>query len=786
MKLIPNLLVAITVLFGTSLMQPALAKSFHSKPPPEQIKAPPGPVLVPPTVQLDVAASDVDGDNLTFEWRTTDGTLSATIGTSVSWTLPNGPGLHFAYVLAKDGHGGYTEKRVIVSTDDIGTTSVVTGGPSTSAPPSLDIPGAIMRGHLRQGVGWNNPDGTYGGSRKIYPARLWGRPDISSADPTFFQADQKGDIASSKVAVGENPDFQCSYDGGITNFYCGFGNTGGPGIITGERAHIDYTGMDFTNSGLMDGLWLVGNVLQTDGSRCGMRNFFFGTDVTATVRVTTKIRSIRPIKDRTIAGDTDPGIDGLIIPINKEIKVGPRNFWYVNSWGDYYIPTQLDPTERPLSVKVKVNCEAEPAVIRPVTLIYDPALPDDAMFVDFEIPNTPPTVTALTATLGTTVIAQLGGPGAPKPSDVLDDPEHFLGYKGLDSRMGSCQYYRAIGVVSGCDSDGGLQNPITFDRWKQEHKMAPYNESNPEYTASFVNEVDLNLTRIHTGTHVGQDHLAFVVCNFLGPTDPSQPAVDLAVANAQSGRNLVACVAMDYSISPGVNSDQPFIKFMIFGPSGELLPSINLDGRREKFVPGVCVACHGGEHYAGSYPENGTGVANVGASYLPYDVDNFAFSSQPGLTQTDQLDQIKLLNELLLLTQPVQGMADLITAWYASGSNVPDESYVPPTYAASQNLTDYYQGVIKPFCRTCHVAYGGSFNSEDYNTFYDGHLVSNICGGSSHPARGSKMPNSQVTYDKMMTGPGIDAYRAYLESLFPPGNVPVCTPGEPSNIWPSN
>jgi len=82
-------------------------------------------------------------------------------------------------------------------------------------------------------------------------------------------------------------------------------------------------------------------------------------------------------------------------------------------------------------------------------------------------------------------------------------------------------------------------------------------------------------------------------------------------------------------VSPGVNNNQPFIRFLIFGPSGQLLPSINLDGRREKFVPGTCVVCHGGDHCAGKFPDDGTGAADVCGHFLPYDVGNFEFSIDP-------------------------------------------------------------------------------------------------------------------------------------------------------------
>jgi hypothetical protein len=89
------------------------------------------------------------------------------------------------------------------------------------------------------------------------------------------------------------------------------------------------------------------------------------------------------------------------------------------------------------------------------------------------------------------------------------------------------------------------------------------------------------------------DNTAAVVCNHLGATDffnPAQSDVDTAVLNAVNNEDLVGCVAMDYMVSSGVNNNQPFIRLLIFGSSGQLLPSVNLDGRREKFVPGTCHA----------------------------------------------------------------------------------------------------------------------------------------------------------------------------------------------------
>lgn len=69
------------------------------------------------TVLLRSVVGDFDGDPLTYSWRVTAGKLDKLSGRTVRWTLPKTRGLHFAYVLATDGRGGYRESSVTVSTD---------------------------------------------------------------------------------------------------------------------------------------------------------------------------------------------------------------------------------------------------------------------------------------------------------------------------------------------------------------------------------------------------------------------------------------------------------------------------------------------------------------------------------------------------------------------------------------------------------------------------------------------------------------------------------------------
>ena len=66
----------------------------------------------------------------------------------------------------------------------------------------------------------------------------------------------------------------------------------------------------------------------------------------------------------------------------------------------------------------------------------------------------------------------------------------------------------------------------------------------------------------------------------------------------------------------------------------------------------MCVACHGGDRYAGRFPEDGSGSADIGAHFLPYDTGNFLFSSAAGLAETDQAAAIYALNQNALQAGP--------------------------------------------------------------------------------------------------------------------------------------
>jgi len=81
------------------------------------------------TVRLSVDASESFGNPLSYRWRATDGHIVDPTGFTTDWILPNGPGIHFAYVLLSNGRGGVTEDRIAVNTDNNPTTTVVPRDP---------------------------------------------------------------------------------------------------------------------------------------------------------------------------------------------------------------------------------------------------------------------------------------------------------------------------------------------------------------------------------------------------------------------------------------------------------------------------------------------------------------------------------------------------------------------------------------------------------------------------------------------------------------------------------
>jgi Putative Ig domain len=415
-------------------------------------------------------------------------------------------------------------------------------------------------------------------------------------------------------------------------------------------------------------------------------------------------------------------------------------------------------------------------------------------------------------------------------------------YYATTGAFGSSVASSAQNISNACDVNGNPTNSAivtNFSAWINGLSNLAGQESNTNFLsgitlrpdlstvssnqgpAYFVNVMDLNLTREHhsvaftqsvatTQGPIGIVALAAYVCNHAGPQDASHNAVTVnpsffpsnypqsvptnalaqqngihnSLLNATSGLSLVACVAMDFAMIDG----QQYTRFYVFGPSGELLPSVNLDGRGEKYVPGACTTCHGGSPYSAAAGTVGT--ADLKAYFLPYDLYNMAFDTQ---VAPYSADQFFALNENILYafnsvdTAVSPGTNILVSSWYPAPSTPLSQSppyfdYIPPSWLGSGSTSSTavaYSTFVARGCRTCHTAI-----SPDWDSSTPSDLAlqaqTNVCPNTS-----LHMPNSLFTFNRFWDSHlvpnslGVDQYEQFL-SLFG-NNPPQCNPPPSEN-----
>lgn len=667
-------------------------------------------------VSLQVLAADPYAPTrpLHYAWKVSEGSIANVDSPGTTWNLPQGPGVHFANVLVSNRLGGYTERRFAVITDNMGIPSPVT--------PTQDFSQAAAIGNVDfydmvyfQTVQSNlNPNGN---ARQVYI------PDVVSSyvdDLSGATIPAKSDLLGRVYLYNAGHTAQNSF----------------PNLTL-----LDYDGIAHPHEHEIAGNYLVGSVSLQNGEICGTDNKFHGVQSTA---------------------------QAILLDFNGKQLGGSAR---VNLYGDYALPWN------PLAWYVKVQCEANLPVIVGIDRVNQKAA--KAVFGGAG----QPVVSTITASIGGQAmpsnIAFIPPDDHGQPSSKFPRGDVFLAFKGIDTRQSACEYYRLIGAVKSCDAAGNPSGGISFDDWKRKVGLAPYVQAGgQEYTATYVNRIDLNLTRNHhaiTYVNNGGNGTAAYVCNHLGPKTDNQSDIDAAIDNALNGKNLVACVAMDYGYE--LANGLPYVRYYIFAPNGQLMLSINLDGRREKFMPGTCVACHGGDLYDGQITTDGRASPNFGGHFLPYDVGNFAFSStHAGFGKNDQQEAIYHLNKIAQTTNLTSIESDLIDNWYAAyrpGVNTPvlDETYWPQDWKdnvgqlGTVDVEQFYKKVDARYCRTCHVAVtrpNHGFNNPEVfaswmlfrdDPFYKADLLNTICGGTRQIHRNHTMPNSLVTFNRMWNDP---------------------------------
>lgn len=694
---------------------------------------------------LKVEASDADGDALQYQWRVTAGSIENRNAAETVWTMPDGAGLHFAYVTVSDGKGGHVEQQYAVSTDALGTAAVSPPAIARSAPANTSA--VWNAGRLR----FSSPDAllfAVAGAPAV--ERIVYLPDVQVqvervADGTIVfsgSTDLSGELSLPDLDAATY-EVKCSTVRGAPLGACG--SVGPGGIVAPYTFSIAANPVAVLRPVAPPlqparNLRLFGHVAFADGGVCGTESEFFSLQSAATVQL--------------------QQLDGT--PLAPPVRV--------NRFGDYAIDAGVLAHGQ---YQVKIACEGYSAVL-PVPASSNPLgyVSGTPIELTHQIANHRPLITKMVGNgpegnVRGEMVVPLPGVSASIPGW-----RQFLGYKGLDSKMSACLYYTSIGAAAGCDAQGNLQAPITLDDWKRQHRFKPYAGTNTEVEATYVNRMDLNLVRRMVATQTAPDNIAFVVCNHPGPDGSSQAEVDSVIDVGLNGQKRVACVAMEWSPVPGVNGGAAFTKFLTFGPEGGLLPSINLDGRGEKYMPGACVACHGGMQYNGRFATSAHDKTDpsakpspfLGSGFLPFDTGNYLFSSRAGLSEAAQSQAIHDLNMLVKATDVYStnpSTTRLIDGWYTGNSTTLNKQYVPAAWATAEaagaaGAMKVYREVVGGVCRTCHVAMGSDIRNArfDWDTNVAG-LLNNatanlhFCGGQRDLALNASMPNALISRDRL-------------------------------------
>jgi hypothetical protein len=709
---------------------------------------------------LKVAASDADGDPLQYQWRVTAGSIENRNSPETVWTMPEGPGVHFAYVTVSDGKGGYVEQQYAVSSDALDTEVAPHATINRPAPTITST--AWSAGRLR----FSSADplafavpGSAAVHRTVFLPDVQVQVEQAGAVVFSGATDVSGELSLPDLEAGSYV-VKCSTAAGDPLRDCGPLVNDAPTPYTFDVAA---DGVVFARSVLPPlssarNLRLYGHVALADGAVCGAENEFFGLQSAATVQLLQA--------------------DGT--PFAQPVRV--------NRFGDYAIDAAALAKGQ---YQLKITCERYTATVAVPPSSNALGYDGTPMELTYVIPNSRPAIGKMVANgpegnVRGEMVIPLDG-----TSNSLPGALQFLAYKGYDTKLSACLYYQAIGAVSGCDAQGNLQDAITLDDWKRAHRFKPYDSGNAQVSAVYINRMDLNLVRRMYATKSSDTDIAFVVCNHPGPDGSSQREVDEVIDTGLSDQKQVACVAMEWSPSPGVNGGKPFTKFLTFGPDGNLLPSINLDGRGEKYMPGACVACHGGTQYNGRFAARGLASPSVGAGsppqdlpspylgagFLPFDTGNYLFGS--GLSEAAQSQALHDLNMLVRATdnRGYPATTRLIDGWYHNDTRIAlDKEYVPDEWkaldASKPGAAKFYREVVGGVCRTCHIALGSQRFDWDVSpsvrfTGLPGSTVrSHFCGGSADVAVNASMPNALISRDRLADRMKADPELASLMQTF--------------------
>lgn len=726
------------------------------------------------TVQLTATVGDADGDALHFLWLPSlhaNGFISVD-ATNVDWTLPVSAGVHQMYLRASDGHGGYAMARVRVSTaPEILFTGLVNdsdGAPVSEAVVSLGTVTALTdtNGSFSFITTNNNPP-------FIVTITKPGLAPISRVFPDESAGGTFTFIKPQTFLVSSTQDIALTNTQGMELFLPANSLTRGDGLPVVNPVTVAMTSVDPCNS-LVESP--VGN---RAGIGSGGPEIFLSSLSTAHVRLTdatgaelspaagTLATLTLPVSSNCASnyaalppdvgiwsydlgtGSWSPSGTGVLRaspfgdPPSYQLTVvaanlnnytaadpsGPISFVNLTCDRSIALPFDVRVTGPSFAFTRTVFTVPSPFAFAPSIAVsfslLDHRQAPGGHFSDLVTPTataTPDTsktvnlranITTPPANGTMTVTLKLGNVLSPLLTKV-EAQEAFLkhGYN-IGSAATAAAYYAAVDPANARTTLTGFINQNYF-------------HTGEEATTAYFNAGDLGFgRRMHMRRKIGADtgvDVAFYVSNHD------------TVEHARTGFSPIATVAMEYAYDASYPSHGRYVKFFAYDASGARIDRVNLDNNGDKFLPNLCLVCHGGNH-------NVTGTAatgwNLNAKFIPFDMESYTYSSVASAKPGAQHNAFRLMNLVIRdNTSPTPAITAMINGWYGvSGTGNFNQNFVPTAWQGASDLP-VYRDVVKPSCRACHTTRGLDFATPTGGVDFCGYNVCDIM----------VMPDAQRTF----------------------------------------
>ncbi|GAA3928322.1 hypothetical protein [Litoribacillus peritrichatus] len=271
---------------------------------------------------------------------------------------------------------------------------------------------------------------------------------------------------------------------------------------------------------------------------------------------------------------------------------------------------------------------------------------------------------------------------------------------------------------------------------------------------TFRDTKDLGYGRDMYARQTSEGGLAFYVDNYVVILREGSSAnygpLNLDAALAQDSERHIGSNAIEFSRLDPDDPDSPrILKFFTFAPEDrdgvqQRITAANLDGRGIKYMPTMCLVCHGGTMLPleddGTFPVQ----TLLSAKFNRLEPESFEYGDEVGQTRNDLEDELKLINSWIHQSyvsfnerdSDTQGKWDAdfaieIMEGHYGGEGLPNARYdsdsVPSGWRASfarpEGVELLYSEVVEPHCISCHSLRGTEAGQRE-QVLVDGELVS--------------------------------------------------------------